>query len=448
MTAKAGVWSISSHSDLANVAAWRLITFATHHPELAHHVQRLQLNIPPTVSNVHGFDNFYTEHKLEFKMQYDGWTSEQVSFIHDKLVVPLQDWQDAQFEAVMSKHSFIGDTMLRLPNLRHVEHALSTYYRRFLDGILSEIRDRTGYDLKPFCYSYSSDSCILATISRPDAFAEGFKLITGNLPDSVTSLKLRNVALSQPCPSDDQGLSATLQHLDLELRIPEGWNNESRPYGSVFVEAWRRNLIHLVRLKTLRLSFEDGQGRATDYNSCVKPKYLDDLLIDPTDDGKFISFPHLRSLALTNCSLGICEFLAFATAQSSTLKELEFSRVTFDPSYCPGSWSEIAATCKNALPNLTYLRLAKLITHFARRADAPVREGATPERWNRGVETETAYEWCKRIHGPDEGVKGPKCPWEAEDVIVEEDCKRNFNGDRYWFYTEKERALRAYAYYR
>ncbi|CAD6592755.1 MAG: hypothetical protein ASARMPREDX12_006437 [Alectoria sarmentosa] len=348
-----------------------------------------------------------------------------LSFIHDKLVVALQDWQDAEFEAVESKCPLIRDTLRRLPNLRHVEHALSTYYLRFIDGILSEI------------------SCIFATISIPDAFTEGFKLIVRDLPDSITSLKLRNVALSQPYPSDDQGLSATLQHLDLELRIPEGWDNESKPYGSAFVEAWRRNLIHLVRLKTLRLSFEDGQGRATGYNSCVEPKYINDLLIDPTDDGKFIVFPHLRSLALTNCSLGICEFLAFAAARSPTLKELELSRVTFDPSYCPSSWSEIAATCKNALPNLTYLRLAKLITHFARRTDAPVEEDAAPERWNRGLEAETAYEWCKRIHGPDVEVKGSKCSWEAKDVIVEEECKRNFNGDRYWFYTEKERALRA-----
>ena len=376
-------------------------------------------------------------------MHYDGWTSEQVSFIHDKLVVALQDWQDAEFEAVESKCPLIRDTLRRLPNLRHVEHALSTYYLRFIDGILSEIRYRTRHDLQPLCYPCLSDSCIFATISIPDAFTEGFKLIVRDLPDSITSLKLRNVALSQPYPSDDQGLSATLQHLDLELRIPEGWDNESKPYGSAFVEAWRRNLIHLVRLKTLRLSFEDGQGRATGYNSCVEPKYINDLLIDPTDDGKFIVFPHLRSLALTNCSLGICEFLAFAAARSPTLKELELSRVTFDPSYCPSSWSEIAATCKNALPNLTYLRLAKLITHFARRTDAPVEEDAAPERWNRGLEAETAYEWCKRIHGPDVEVKGSKCSWEAKDVIVEEECKRNFNGDRYWFYTEKERALRA-----
>ncbi|CAD6593394.1 MAG: hypothetical protein ASARMPRED_007446 [Alectoria sarmentosa] len=370
-------------------------------------------------------------------------SSPSQAVIHGKLVVALQDWQDAEFEAAESKHSFTKDTMLRLPNLRHVEHALSTYYLRFIDGILSEIRDRTRHDLQPLCYPCLSDSCIFATISIPDAFTEGFKLIFQDLPDTITSLKLRNVALSQPYPSDDEGLSATLQHLDLELRVPEGWDNKSKPYGSAFVEAWRRNLIHLLRLKTLRLSFEDGQGGATDYDCCVEPKYIDDLLIDPTDDGKFIVFPHLRSLALTNCSLRICEFLAFAAAQSPTLKKLELSRVTFDPSYCPSSWSEIAATCKNAVPNLTYLRLAKLITHFARRADAPVEEHATPERWNRGLEAETAYEWCKRIHGPDVEVKGSKCPWEAEDVIVEEECKRNFNGDRYWFYTEKERALRA-----
>lgn len=132
-------------------------------------------------------------------------------------------------------------------------------------------------------------------------------------------------------------------------------------------------------------------------NNPIIPFYIDDL--DRKDDANVSFLPHLKHLSFSDCLLRMQGLLAIATSHASTLQELELSRVTFDPSYCPQSWSEIGVLCKSALPILAYLRLVKLVTHFPKRAAAPLDEMPIPERWNKGLEGVTSYEWRKGVRG-------------------------------------------------
>lgn len=144
------------------------------------------------------------------------------------------------------------------------------------------------------------------------------------------------------------------------------------------------------------------------------PLYIDDLLINPRDYADQGYFARLTSLRLVNCYLRVDGLRTIITRHNETLKELELSRVTFDPLYCVSSWSEIGAMCHETLPNLKYLRLAKLITFLpnVRLEGEPERE-PMPNRWNSGFEGATSYRWIKNGRGSDGDLEiiGSKCPW-------------------------------------
>lgn len=277
---------------------------------------------------------------------------------------------------------------------------------------------------------------LLASVSEPLSFVNGCKLILGSLRPSITSLKLRKIPVCRYPYNGGRILLAAFRHLDLELYTQTFWDNRSEPVRLASVDAWRCSLAPLEQLRTLRL------GGWKQWNNPIIPFYIDDLLIDRKDDANVSFLPHLKHLFFSDCFLRM-QGLAIATSHASILQELELSRVTYDPSYCPQAWSEIGLLCKSALPILAYLRLAKTVTHFPRRATAPLDEMPIPERWNKGLKGVTSYEWRKGVHNPDVEVIGSRCPWKVEDIIVEEDCKRNFGGDRYLCSVEKERILEA-----
>lgn len=72
--------------------------------------------------------------------------------------------------------------------------------------------------------------------------------------------------------------------------------------------------------------------------------------------------------------------------------------------------------CHEALPNLTYLRLAKLITYSMTEKDAG--SSPMPVKWNKGLEGATSYEWIKngKGTGADLEIIGPECPWEGGNM--------------------------------
>ena len=408
----------------------RLVTFAAQHPDLAKLVHRLQLQVPPiTCGGGLWNQGEWSDpaRPLARHLNLDNEepdSKEKFSAIYDILISPLEKWRDAQWYALSYEDIDNGrspcpasisvrDTFRSLPNLYHVEHSLSIRDRLTFGALESNVLEKTGV-----CIDRES----LMWILTPGSFEAGFDLMIPHLGTSITSLKLRRTELSQATAIGEQLLPAALRHLDLEV----SGRYDYEVHGEPLTRVWRRHLTALQRLTTLRLRWAEPQRESPD------PFYIDELLIDPKR--KAIFFPHLKCLSVSSCLLRRWGLVAFATLHASTLEELELSHVTFDPSYCPESWSEIGALCKSVLPNLAHLRLSKLVTHFPEPSKPIAAFRFFQEIWNPGLEATTAYEWRKGRYGPDQEVKGSRCPWEPKDIIVPDECKEDFNGDRFSYY--------------
>ena len=392
----------------------RLVTFAAQHPDLAKLVHRLQLQVPPLID----FNDPVSD-RLKYLGDFGEYSLEQKSAIRNILVTPLERWRLAQLYTLSNASISTRDTFRSLPNLYHVEHLLSIQDRLTIGTLESHILEKTGAYI---------DVGHHLTLRPSLSFDRAFILMIPHINSPIKSLKLRNISFSLGEFLRNQGMPAMLQHLDLELCELSFFPQRSS--FELLAGIWRGRLAALQRLTTLRLRWAEVRR---------DPIYIDDLLIDPADSTKTSFFPQLKCFSVSGGSLRVNGLVAFATLHAPTLQEFELNRVTFDPSYCPESWSEIGALCKSVLPNLTYLRLSKLVTHFPRRSYAP--PGSAPisgsgdpvqEHWNPGLEATTAYEWRKGINGPDRQIKGSRCPWEAKDVITTEVCNQRFNGDRIW----------------
>ncbi len=205
----------------------------------------------------------------------------------------------------------MNDTIRLLPNLRHVEHALSTHFDRIFPELASTVLEKTG--LRVTCD-------IFAAMPRRSAFEEGLTLIVTSLHPLITSLKLREVSVHQdplqnlhPSHQIPQAksptLPAALRHLDLQIYSPRCRDNQDGPLNT---SAWRFMLTSIQQLRTLRLSRKQGVER---YNR----ENIDSLLVDPETDIMFSHFPHLKHLYFSNCSLRLRGFLAIATSHAATL---------------------------------------------------------------------------------------------------------------------------------
>ncbi|KAM0798072.1 hypothetical protein BDR22DRAFT_400960 [Usnea florida] len=400
--------------ETGDLAMRRLVTFAAQHPDLAKLVHGLQLQFPPLI----GFDDPVGE-RARCLGDFGEFSLEQKSAIRDITVTPLEKWRLAQSSALSDASISTRDTFRSLPNLYHVEPLLSIQDQLTTGTLESDILNKTGVHF----------DCNRLLRLRPSlSFDRAFTLIIPHINSPIKSLKLPNVSFSLGEFLQKQGMPAMLEHLDLELLDLSCFPQRSS--FELLAGIWRGRLAALQRLTTLRLRW--AEVRHT-------PFYIDDLLIDPADSTKTSIFPQLKCFSVSGGCLRVNGLVAFATLHAPTLQEFELNRVIFDPSYCPESWSEISALCKSVLPNLTYLRLSKLVTHFPQRlhtppGSAPISGSGDPvqEHWNPGLEATTAYEWRKGINGPDREVKGPRCPWEAKDVITTEVCKERFNSDRVW----------------
>ena len=306
-------------------------------------------------------------------------------------------------------------TLASLPNLFHVENAMSTYHRKHLTETEARSADYNSIDFLDL-YEKPEEAQTLALL-------KGVRGIQSLGIDSLTAETITSWKLREAVAFDGFTMNPPehLQHLDLEIRIL-GLGPIS-PLATAL--GWRGMLETLSELKSLRLAFACGGGRYADEENSDGHSwmdsdtfYIDYLLIDPcdsdSDSAGLVFFPRLRSLRLVNCALRVQGLQTIAMRHSATLKELELSRVTFDPLYCVGSWSEIGAMCHEALPNLTRLRLAKLITYLPTpRLEGEPEKSPVPNSWNRGLEGATSYEWIKngRGSGADLEIIGPRCPW-------------------------------------
>ena len=391
--------------------ASRMFRFATFHPELAKHVRRLQLRVPGVTSPVQ-----YTRDSFggNVPMPRPDWSKEEneIAMIED---APDESPQQRRADLISTTNlgkTFwnstwtIEETLALLPNLFHAENAVSILYRNALES--------DHVDLQQICE--------WTEYKEIQALESGFCVITAYMGGGITSLKLREV-VTQFDKWNFSVIPLNLQHLDLDYRgsymFSEAPYSEGdrRAIGTI-----RSTLKRLTQLRSLQLAFASGGDRTEEYaeehsTTSPDPLYINDFLIDPQNDADQSFFPHLRSLRLVNCSLRVRRLQTIAIRHSATLRELELRKLTFDPGYSVNSWSEIGAMCHEALPNLSYLRLAKLITHVIIPGVEEDSENLpVPVRWNLGLEGATSYEWIKngRGSGADLEMIGSKCPWTFE----------------------------------
>lgn len=392
-----------------------MVRFATAHTDLAKHVRRLQLRVPCLISwfikNSSGVVDgiSLSSHWARLPEDHDRSTAGLGEIDKNSpLVRPSKHLWSYDTEEAAWRPWAIEETLESLPNLCHVENAISTHCGEYLAEMKTRPMNDDGGDVQETYEDY-----------KLSAHLKGVKNIVAYVADTITSLKMgvvHNVLTDLPL---------NLQHLNLDFRIHMFFHDDRSPeHEQIAVEEWRSTLKDLTQLRSLRLAFACGGARTeehTEKDSMMGPGpvYIDDLFIDPQNSVNVCFFPHLRSLNLVNCSLRVHGLQTIANRHSATLKEFELREVTFDPGYSVRSWSEVGAMCHEALPNLTYLRLAKLVTHSMIPVvqDAPLNL-PVPVKWNRGLEGATSYEWIKdgRGSGADLETIGFDCPWTCEDV--------------------------------
>ena len=344
-----------------------MVHFATTNPELANHVHRLQLRVHSSIcSSTFTFPGYQPgDCRLSRAPEdHDPLTREMAG--DGDLVVgsPRKRRADriariSVGEVVWDHSRTIKETLTLLPNLFHLENAMSTHYQKRLAETEARLAD---YDWIALLDLYEKPEHAQAL-----ALLKGVRGIISHIAEKFTSLKLRGVAAIDKHVTSN--LPKNLQHLDLDLRILWTLGEDLIPgLDGIIFEEWRRTLKTLTELKSLRLTFTYGLDDFTaeehihEHMWTNAALYVDDFLVGPRDSADQCYFPRLRSLRLANCSLRVRGLQTIAMQHSATLKELELSRVTLDTLYCVGSWSEIGTMCHRIVPNLTYLRLAKLIT--------------------------------------------------------------------------------------
>ena len=135
-----------------------------------------------------------------------------------------------------------------LPNLRHLENGLSTYYQQRL----AEMAYRLFETDKIRVRMHYNDSCLVEN----QAFTQSSHIILNNTTKTLTSLKLRDMRISFCDNLEAAMIPESLQHLDLDLRTRRfdmslAWPKESYlEYDSTedevrLVAIWRQNLRRL-----------------------------------------------------------------------------------------------------------------------------------------------------------------------------------------------------------
>lgn len=389
-----------------------MITFAKGNPQLAKHVKRLHVLAPTDIvyEAIEGVtvDSNFGGNALDSK-----WTATEKSKVRDEVLQPLIDWREGQKPYIdrvidtVPLH-FLQNIVSLLPNLQHLENGASLY----LDGLLA----KAGQKL----FNTSGIDAIvnveLIVRAPSTVFERGFRTILGFITDKTTSMKLREVDFSLSLTHAAARLPTSLQHLDFNMCGHDYYTTTMGVSPWRFIRGWRSCLKNLIHLKTLRLEASHRDAISQSYWSEVNHRfYIDYLLVNPrrrqTD---IVKLPCLRSLTLVNCTLNLEGFLAIAAAHKSTLELLSLRRLTFDKTYSPKSWSEIATMIRNALPELKHLCLSRLVTWFLRDNGYGPRNVPTAQLWNQGTEGETSYEWRKAEQGrPTIEKIGPLCPWNS-----------------------------------
>ena len=256
------------------------------------------------------------------------------------------------------------------------------------------------------------------------ALAIGLEIVLVNINKIIISLKSRDGPVFLGLQT--LMVSNNLQHLHLEMRV--GMRIHSRPRNFISevgsdspARSWRQQLQALEQLKTLRLGVLPDAEYYTAYDGgCANVLYVDDLLVNPNNPKDHCYFPRLQRLELSDSACRLTGLLTFLEKHQQRLKQLSLNRIILPPGYSSSTWNEIAAMCREAMPDLAYLRLTKLVTRCPNRSNNNCNNGvgARPTSKDRRscLEDAMTYERTKGgANGTDEEFIGFKCPWTYED---------------------------------
>ena len=301
-----------------------------------------------------------------------------------------------------------------LPNLRHLEHGISTYQQQEFVSIKDKILMDNGVMIL-WQHRFPVEQ-------TKEALRLGLQIVHSNITKDLVSLKSRDVPAWLGIQTFK--IQSNLQHLNLEMRVGRIPGNRSNSLKIISKKG------SMTQLKTLRLGVLQDDS-ALRYHVGFR---VDDLLVNPQNSKVYCFFPRLERLELFDCTCRLNGLSAFFKKHQHTLKQLILNRITLSPDYASPSWNEVAATCKEAVPGLTYLRLTRLVTRHSTLFNNNVDDGVgvkptSKKSWRADMDDAMTYEWTKGgANGTDMESIGLRCPWTSEDAL-EGDAEDALEGD-------------------
>lgn len=347
----------------------KLCDFASAKPELAKHVRRVQIAMPP--ANL-ARQNSRFEGMLRRMDESESPVVKALSLanrqrFYDLLFSPLRGWLDDMRNRKPLPPKIAQattDSLQIFENLQHVEVVLSQYYYQHQARASQQFFDETGYAIEDFYHNSE----------LPVAFGlwTGSAMALSGAPPQVTSMKLRelplNLEFGSLCLSN---LHIQLVHLDLELRV---FGGVEMKYLKDYIKQWRLVLRNLQQVQTLRLSLANSREYVRSCPNNDKYKlYLDDLFLDDDDDDEAhhpttgnCHFPKLKCLTLTNWAVKKAVLRHLIYAHKDTLKELNLERLTLPSAAADiydDAWPVVAVMCQKYIPGIERLHFDKLSMH-------------------------------------------------------------------------------------
>lgn len=297
-----------------------------------------------------------------------------------------------------------------LPNLRHLEHGISTYHLQ----AIAKIKDK---NLTVNDAMFTLQQAFLWEKTN-EALGLGLYIALHNVKDNVISLNSRGTP-AYSCSAMFR-YAKNLEHLELDLRGNLRYYFEPRRTVDK-KQRFRRQLQLMKQLKTLRFGHSE---HITVYDEVYHEVHfhVDDLLGNPNHPEDCCHLPRLERLELSGCTCRLNGILTFIKHHQQTLRQLILNRVSLLPYQSSPFWNDIAALCKEAVPGLTYLRFTRLVACPPNPSDSNgnnrVGVKPTPTGCRSSLEDAVTYEWMRGgAYGRDEEVVGFRCPWASEDAL-------------------------------
>ncbi|MCJ1423872.1 hypothetical protein MMC29_001757 [Sticta canariensis] len=357
----------------------RIVKFVSLFPHLSRYVQDLLIRVPPdnTASAIDDLEETRAFLRVTGVSEAKGLTEVHEGIYHQLMVAPLQLWKNLAEDDVAIADRGIRqvywETFQRLPNLRHIETAVSTHYYE----CLATASDIVARELKVFVENYTHN----ALFSEGTALTSTYALILSSCPPHVESLKFRQLPLMENVP-EWCPIPSHIHNLEIEFRIPADYltDGEGQRLLGEAVKEWREQLRSLPLLRSLYLDFCGSWDQVNQLPLLDEtPLYIHALLpclshdIDnsvgthgssetPRNRSNGPAFPNLTAFTLRNVPADPFALLDFIAAHQSSLRRLVLHRISLDIGWNT-DWAQVGTMLAECVPDLAYLELWRIGTH-------------------------------------------------------------------------------------